>query len=319
LCVWPVSIDLSTNINGKGFLSQLQWLGNKGTPTKIYVFNISAFESVNTQSGSLPSRNPIASFEAPPMFAYHHVNAYEEATVSSDNDSNTNVHIVLDVTGYDTPAIANGKHGFAYISNVKDPKKRLKQECDGTCYRFRLSFDRPTGGDQNDKTTAGANNVATNASSKWVSPIKLHAFAKGRFYTSELVRINPLYQGRPYRFSYGFTGFAGDEAFEDWAIVKQDHTASEKITQTLVNDEATYESSSAFIWKDQNCYPSEPIFVPNPQGLQEDDGVLLNQVYDGARRESFLLILDAKSMVELERCYTGVRCPISFHGDYIAP
>lgn len=180
-------------------------------------------------------------------------------------------------------------------------------------------MNRPTVGDQNAETKAGTYNVTTNGSSMWVNPIKLHAFAKGRFYTSELVRINPLHQGRPYRFSYGFTGFAGDEAFEDWALVKQDHNASEKGTEALVKGEETFESSSALIWKDQNCYPSEPIFVPNPQGLQEDDGVLLSQVYDGARMETFLLILDAKSMVELFRCYTGIRCPISFHGDYIAP
>jgi len=32
-------------------------------------------------------------------------------------------------------------------------------------------------------------------------------------------------------------------------------------------------------WTRPNCYPSEPVFVPNPTGSgAEDDGVLLSQV-----------------------------------------
>ena len=66
-----------------------------------------------------------------------------------------------------------------------------------------------------------------------------------------------------------------------------------------------------------NCYPSEPVFVPRPGASDEDDGVLLSQVYDGEKRETFLLVLDAKDMTELSRCYTGMRCPISFHGQFL--
>jgi carotenoid cleavage dioxygenase-like enzyme len=25
-------------------------------------------------------------------------------------------------------------------------------------------------------------------------------------------------------------------------------------------------------WGEDNCYPSEPVFVPNPNGTDEDDG-----------------------------------------------
>ena len=51
--------------------------------------------------------------------------------------------------------------------------------------------------------------------------------------------------------------------------------------------------------------------------LNEDKGVLLSQVYDGKRRETFLLVLDAVSMKELCRAYTGHRVPISFHGQWL--
>jgi len=37
-------------------------------------------------------------------------------------------------------------------------------------------------------------------------------------------------------------------------------------------------------------------FVPDPDGIYEDDGVVLSHVYDGIRRKSYLLALDAKTM-----------------------
>ena len=65
-------------------------------------------------------------FEAPAMFAYHHVNAFE------DNEAG---QIVLDITGYDTPDIATSAHAFAYIHNMLDRAAREKQVKDGRCYR----------------------------------------------------------------------------------------------------------------------------------------------------------------------------------------
>jgi hypothetical protein len=41
------------------------------------------------------------------------------------------------------------------------------------------------------------------------------------------------------------------------------------------------------------------------------------KVYDGARRETFLLVVDATDMSEVARYYTGTRIPISFHGQFL--
>jgi torulene dioxygenase len=144
-------------------------------------------------------------------------------------------------------------------------------------------------------------------------------------YSSELVRINPQYRGKEYRYSYGFTGFAGEEAFKDWAIVKQDHSIKaveemKNIQAGTLGQHSVGKKSSAQVWMEKYCYPSE--FIPSPSNYstgEEDDGVVLSQVYDGVRKETFLLVLDGKSMLEIARYYTGIRCPISFHGDYIKP
>lgn len=114
LFVWPVRMDLMKMVNGKGFLSQVDWMGDSGVNTKIFVFDISSQRSLTESKG------PIAEFEAPPIFAYHHVNAYREGE-----------GFVVDVTGYSSPGIINGDHGFAYIPNMRDPALRVRQEKDG--------------------------------------------------------------------------------------------------------------------------------------------------------------------------------------------
>ena len=49
-------------------------------------------------------------------------------------------------------------------------------------------------------------------------------------------------------------------------------------------------------------YPSEPVFVPNPDGVEEDDGVILSNVMcSNPDQHPFLLILDAKTFKETAR------------------
>lgn len=69
-------------------------------------------------------------------------------------------------------------------------------------------------------------------------------------------------------------------------------------------------------WSVQGHSAGEPIFVPNPEGTAEDDGVLLSVVLDGHSEKSYLLVLDAKSMKEVGRA--SMKCVVSFgfHGIY---
>ena len=69
-------------------------------------------------------------------------------------------------------------------------------------------------------------------------------------------------------------------------------------------------------WSEQGCFPGEPIFVPNPSGQKEDDGVVLSLVLDFAHHRSFLLILDAKNMQELARAEAPHAIPVGLHGLY---
>ncbi|XP_047353486.1 carotenoid isomerooxygenase isoform X1 [Vespa velutina] len=66
------------------------------------------------------------------------------------------------------------------------------------------------------------------------------------------------------------------------------------------------------IWYEKNVYPSEPIFVPDPHGKKEDDGVVLSALLWGQDRETQagLLILDAENFVELARATFNTPGPV---------
>lgn len=70
-------------------------------------------------------------------------------------------------------------------------------------------------------------------------------------------------------------------------------------------------------WHCKNCYPGEPIFVPNPKADKEDNGVILSLVLDTSKNKSFLLILDAKSFTEIARAELDYYIPFCIHGLFI--
>lgn len=63
--------------------------------------------------------------------------------------------------------------------------------------------------------------------------------------------------------------------------------------------------------------PGEAIFVPNPEGEEEDDGVLLSVVLDGFEKKSYLICLDARTMEELGRADVECVVGFGFHGVHV--
>ena len=69
-------------------------------------------------------------------------------------------------------------------------------------------------------------------------------------------------------------------------------------------------------WREDGCYPGEPIFVREPGTDAEDAGVVLSVVLDAAAGGSFLLVLDAGSFEEIARAEAPHHIPFGFHGQY---
>jgi beta,beta-carotene 9',10'-dioxygenase len=112
----------------------------------------------------------------------------------------------------------------------------------------------------------------------------------------ELPRINyGRCHERPYRYVWG-VGSAGGWLDQ---IVKGD-----------VVDRTTH------VWQEDGAFPGEPVFVAAPDGVEEDDGVLLSVVLDAGREISFLLVLDAATLEELARAEVPHAIPFGFHGAF---
>ncbi|CAL4110124.1 unnamed protein product [Meganyctiphanes norvegica] len=119
----------------------------------------------------------------------------------------------------------------------------------------------------------------------------------------ELPRINYKYNGLWYRYVYGIS--KTDRSMEFSTLIKID---------TVTGQE--------WKWSDDNYACQEPVFVPNPDGKEEDDGVVLSLLlhYDDTRKVTFL-VLNAQDMTEISRVVfetEGVVTP-SFHGQFVRP
>jgi beta,beta-carotene 9',10'-dioxygenase len=112
----------------------------------------------------------------------------------------------------------------------------------------------------------------------------------------ELPRINyGRCNERPYRYAWGVGSDGG------WLdrIVKADVVEGDART-----------------WREDGCYPGEPVFVAAPEAEGEDEGVLLSVVFDARKGNSFLLVLDAASLAELARAEVPHHIPFGFHGQF---
>ncbi|TNN40278.1 Beta,beta-carotene 15,15'-dioxygenase [Liparis tanakae] len=71
-------------------------------------------------------------------------------------------------------------------------------------------------------------------------------------------------------------------------------------------------------WTQENCFPSEPVFVASPGAVEEDDGVILSSVISADPKVSpFLLVLDAKTWEEMGRASIPVQVHMDLHGLFI--
>jgi len=70
------------------------------------------------------------------------------------------------------------------------------------------------------------------------------------------------------------------------------------------------------VWRDQGCYPGEPVFAGAPGRSREDQGVILSVVLDVPRGNSFLLVLNAASFEELGRAQIEQPILFGYHGAY---
>ncbi|RVE63738.1 hypothetical protein OJAV_G00139170 [Oryzias javanicus] len=103
---------------------------------------------------------------------------------------------------------------------------------------------------------------------------------------------------KPYRYFYG-CGFR--------------HMVGDSLLKVDLQDK------SLKVWQQKGFYPSEPVFVPAPEAVEEDEGVILSVVLTPSQdKGTFLLVLDAKTFEEVGRANVPVNIPYGFHGIFTA-
>ncbi|KAK4154961.1 carotenoid oxygenase [Chaetomidium leptoderma] len=226
----------------------------------------------------------VAEFVSPARFFFHTVNAFED-----DHGD-----VFYEVVDYPNRYILDG----LYYDVILDRNgKATEYWRDGQL--AHQSFPRLTRYHLRKKEFFTGSAAAASAAPAPESVMEVPAPHAG-----EMPVINPQYRCRKHRYGYFLISRALSTLFDAIAKVDTD-------TRELLQWEGPRGHS-----------PGEAIFVPRPAAAEgevpdEDDGVLLSVVLDGANRTSYLLCLDAKTMTELGSAECEFAVAIGLHGRHV--
>ncbi|XP_061877124.1 beta,beta-carotene 15,15'-dioxygenase [Entelurus aequoreus] len=215
------------------------------------------------------------------MVVYHHVNAFE-----------VEGHVIFDVIAYKDHSL----YEMFYMSKLKENRGNRDESYSKPSYkRFAIPV-------HSDKGAAIGQNMVkvkcTTASAVKEKEGKLVCEAEVLCEGLELPRINYDLNGKSHRFVYG-------NCVEKSALAKEIGKFDVETKQMLT-------------WSEDNCWPSEPLFVPRPNGETEDDGVVLTSVINNNPDQlNFILVLDGKTFKEVARGYVKTELHKDVHGFFI--
>ncbi|XP_061558161.1 carotenoid-cleaving dioxygenase, mitochondrial-like isoform X2 [Phycodurus eques] len=231
-------------------------------------------------------------YYAKACFNFHQINAFEE-----------DGFLMLDLCCFD-----DGQALDIYsLQNLRKSGEALDEVYNSTSRAFPRRFVLPlhvtddTPADQNLNTRpSGTATCVKNSSTRvFCQHEDLHGDDLYRYGGLEFPHINyERYNARPYRYFYG-CGFR--------------HLFGDSLLKMDLNDKTLK------VWHQKGLFPSEPAFVPSPDAVEEDDGVILSVVLSPSRdKGTFLLVLDAKTFEELGRANVPVNMPYGLHGVFNA-
>ncbi|XP_034557611.1 retinal Mueller cells isomerohydrolase-like isoform X1 [Notolabrus celidotus] len=219
---------------------------------------------------------------------FHHINTYEEEEG----------FIVVDVCTWKGHDFV---YNYLYLANLKEDWEEVKKAAmrapQPEVRRYVLPLDihkEEQGKNLVSLPYTTATAVLRSDGTIWLEPEVLFSGPRQAF---EFPQINySLCNGEKYSFTYG---------------LGLNHFIPDRIVKLNVQTKETW------VWQEEDCYPSEPLFVPRPGATKEDDGVLLSIVVKpGAERPGFLLVLDAVKLRELARAEVSTIIPVTLHGLY---
>ncbi|XP_026157619.1 beta,beta-carotene 15,15'-dioxygenase [Mastacembelus armatus] len=238
------------------------------------------FHIINKKTGKAISTR----FYGDALVVFHHINAYE------DDD-----HVVFDLISYKNSNL----YDMFYIHNMKQETSNFiesnKSFSPPRCQRFVLPLnihkESPRGTNLVTLTDTTAQAVMQEDGSVYCQPDTL---LEGL----ELPGINHNFNTKKYRYFYG--------SRLEWSPFPNKIAKFDIVTRKHIE------------WEQENCYPSEPVFVASPGAVDEDDGLILSSVISTDPNISpFMLVLNAKTMEEVSRASIPASVHIDLHGLFI--
>nr|NP_001019730.1 beta,beta-carotene 15,15'-dioxygenase [Bos taurus]AAY25023.1 beta-carotene-15,15'-oxygenase [Bos taurus] len=227
------------------------------------------------------TRKPVPTkYHTDPMVVFHHVNAYEEDGC-----------LLFDVITYEDGSL----YQLFYLANLnEDFKENSRLTSMPTLKRFVL----PLHVDKN--AEVGSNLIklsSTTARALKEKDDQVYCQPELLCEGLELPHINYAHNGQPYRYIFA--------AGVQWSPRPLIYAAIRL-------------AKSSLTWKEEHCWPAEPLFVPTPGAKDEDDGIILSAIVSTDPQKSpFLLVLDARTFTELARASVDVEMHLDFHGLFI--
>ncbi|RAL05929.1 carotenoid oxygenase family protein [Aspergillus ibericus CBS 121593] len=224
----------------------------------------------------------VATYQTPPFFCFHTINSWQEPSTTDKYKTDIIAELI-------TFPNLDFLHKL-YYENLLSDSPSAKSICQAqrtsgstsSITRFRLPAIPDTPNPSPSTTPIPA--ILESSLCKPLSP--------------ELPTMNPNYVTRKHRYTYSVADRGESTLFD--SIMKLDN-----------------ETQETLIWAHHAQSPGEPIFVANPDGLEEDDGVLLSVVLDGLTGKSYLLCLDARDLAELGRARVNGPVAFGFHGQHV--
>nr|KAG5708348.1 hypothetical protein BaRGS_034379 [Batillaria attramentaria] len=116
----------------------------------------------------------------------------------------------------------------------------------------------------------------------------------------DMPSLNENLRARPYCFVYGLALKVDNVSLSKTAIVKRDMCGLQRDRY----------------WQQDAHYPVEPLFLPNPESVEEDDGLVLVPMIDGRAGRSYMAVLDARDLTLVSEAYMPTLLPYSLHGRF---
>uniref|UniRef100_A0A1A8NCQ8 Carotenoid-cleaving dioxygenase, mitochondrial n=1 Tax=Nothobranchius pienaari TaxID=704102 RepID=A0A1A8NCQ8_9TELE len=278
----PIKMDLlkilTCKLRGMALSKGIYW-----DPKQETVFHL-----VNKHTGEVV---PVK-YHAKAFSTFHQINAFEE-----------DGFLVLDMCCSDGGQVINNY----LIQNLRKSGKALDELYNSIEKAFPRRFvlplnvtsETPMGQNLNTRASSEATCVKISPEKVFCQHEDLHGDDLYDYGGLEFPQINySRVNTRSYRYFYG-CGFG--------------HLVGDSLLKMDLKDKTLK------AWHQKGFYPSEPVFIASPDAVEEDDGVILSVVLTPSQdKGTFLLILDAKTFVELGRAGVPVNMAYGFHGAFAA-